>query len=111
MIEIQTPNFLFISQTVSNKIIYKIPHTKCKTYEIIDQYLYHNVILFIANLMTYMASYIRWETGETIEYATMLWISSCNRLLGGLFAGPLGGLLTKYIGFRWTCLAGGLVYR
>ena len=71
-----------------------------------------NATLFIlGNLTTYVASYLRITVGVDVDYGDMLFLSGTIRVIEGFLTGPLGGISCKYLGFRWTCLLGGLIFR
>ena len=67
-------------------------------------------LLILGNLMTYMASSLR-RVDPDMEYGMMLWVSGTCRVVGGSLCGPLGGLSCRYLGYKYTCLLGGLLFR
>jgi hypothetical protein len=61
------------------------------------------------NLNTYMISYMRNRTDETLTYADFVFISQGRSLIGGLTA-PLGGIIAGHIGFKPTLLIASILH-
>ena len=69
-----------------------------------------NNILFAGNLMTYMVSYMHVYVDASVSYSNILWVASAAAMGQGLFM-PLGGLLSKVLSPRMTCILGCSIMR